>query len=116
MRIQNASIKLPWNYRELTVLRYWDVYTTKVTPAKVAEHLLKNEEPEIALRGLIEFLEGKKRESDETKASEAEGTEEVEGKGGNGTTEGEKGKHIIRILWCVASVMKVPNIKNKKAT
>nr|POE84639.1 protein hyper-sensitivity-related 4 [Quercus suber] len=74
------------------------IETTKVTPAEVAEHLLKNEEPEIALRGLIEFLEGKKREGDETKASEAEGTEEVEGKGGNGTTEGEKGKQIIRIL------------------
>ena len=72
------------------------IETTKA--AEVAEHLLKNEEPEIALRGLIEFLEGKKKESDETQASEAEGTEEVEGKGGNGTTEVEKGKHIKKLL------------------
>ena len=72
------------------------IETTKA--AEVAEHLLKNEEPEIALRGLIEFLEGKKKESDETQASEAEGTEEVEGKVGNGTTEVEKGKHIKKLL------------------
>jgi chaperone BCS1 len=79
------------------------IETTKVTPAEVAEQLLKHEEPEIALRGLIEFLERKKI-SDETEAREAElgapgveGTQEVEDKGGSETIEGEKSKEILRI-------------------
>lgn len=79
------------------------IETTKVTPAEVAEQLLKHEEPEIALRGLIEFLERKKI-SDETEAREAElgapgveGTQEVEDKGGSETMEGEKSKEILRI-------------------
>ncbi|XP_022896008.1 AAA-ATPase At3g50940-like [Olea europaea var. sylvestris] len=41
--------------------------TTKVTPAEVGEQLLKSDDPEVALRGLIEFLE-KKKESEEAKA------------------------------------------------
>jgi chaperone BCS1 len=75
--------------------------TAKVTPAEVGEQLLKNEEPDIALRGLIEFLERKKREGDETKASKeevvapaGEGTQEVEGKGGDETEEGQKSQEI----------------------
>ena len=42
----------------------------KVTPADVAEQLMRNEVPEIALRELIQFLEIKRRESDESKAKE----------------------------------------------
>ncbi|CAK9142545.1 unnamed protein product [Ilex paraguariensis] len=41
---------------------------TKVTPAEVGEQLLRNEEPEAALQGLIEFLHKKKRENDEMEA------------------------------------------------
>lgn len=72
--------------------------TAKVTPAEVGEQLLKNEEPDIALRGLIEFLERKKREGDETEASKEEvvapGGEEVEGKGGDEVMEGQKSQEI----------------------
>ncbi|XP_031270324.1 AAA-ATPase At3g50940-like [Pistacia vera] len=45
---------------------------TKVTPADIAEQLMKDEDAENVLRGLIEFLENKRRENDESKASEAE--------------------------------------------
>ncbi|EXC04417.1 putative mitochondrial chaperone bcs1 [Morus notabilis] len=41
--------------------------TTKVTPAEVGEQLLKIEEPEASLRGLIEFL--KKKKGNETQSS-----------------------------------------------
>jgi chaperone BCS1 len=75
--------------------------TAKVTPAEVGEQLLKNEEPDIALRGLIEFLERKKRESDETEASKeevvargVEGTQEVEDKGGDEIREDQKSQEI----------------------
>lgn len=55
------------------------IKTTEVTPADVGEQLLRNEVPEIALKGLIEFLETKKREDNERKAKEAEErTEEAE--------------------------------------
>ncbi|KAL2490681.1 cytochrome BC1 synthesis [Abeliophyllum distichum] len=37
--------------------------TNKVTPAEVGEQLLKSDDPEVALRGMIEFLE-KKKESE----------------------------------------------------
>ncbi|KAJ9128791.1 hypothetical protein P3X46_033671 [Hevea brasiliensis] len=46
--------------------------TTKVTPAEVAEELMKSEEPDIALRGLIVFLERKKIEDEERKKREEE--------------------------------------------
>ncbi|OAY37237.1 AAA-ATPase At3g50940 [Manihot esculenta] len=61
--------------------------TTKITPAEVGEQLMKSEEPENALRGLIGFLERKKiedeekkkRENDESKAaSEESGITEAE--------------------------------------
>ncbi|KAL5790962.1 hypothetical protein ACOSQ2_005850 [Xanthoceras sorbifolium] len=44
----------------------------KVTPAEVGEQLMRDEVPEIALSGLIEFLENKKTENDESKASGSE--------------------------------------------
>ncbi|KAL3515145.1 hypothetical protein ACH5RR_022047 [Cinchona calisaya] len=40
---------------------------TKVTPAEVGEQLLKNSEPDVALEGLIEFLE-EKRKNEEAEA------------------------------------------------
>lgn len=44
--------------------------TTNVTPAEVGEHFLKNEDPEIALRSLIELLveKGRNHESKAIKA------------------------------------------------
>ncbi|KAH9696269.1 protein HYPER-SENSITIVITY-RELATED 4 [Citrus sinensis] len=48
------------------------IETAKVTPADVAEQLLRNEEPELALSGLIEFLETKKRANDDSEAKAAE--------------------------------------------
>ncbi|XP_062076794.1 AAA-ATPase At3g50940-like [Humulus lupulus] len=46
------------------------IETTKVTPAEIGEELLKIEEPEASLRGLIEFLQMKKGKiSDESKKS-----------------------------------------------
>lgn len=40
------------------------IATIKVTPAEIGEQLLKNEEPEGALRDLLEFLARKKRETE----------------------------------------------------
>lgn len=44
---------------------------TRVTPAEVGEELMKHEVPQLALRGLIEFIK-KKETSEETKSSEGE--------------------------------------------
>ncbi|GFY80351.1 cytochrome BC1 synthesi [Actinidia rufa] len=43
------------------------IASTNVTPAEVAEQLLKNDEPDDALRGLIEFVSEKRKENEETK-------------------------------------------------
>ncbi|KAK3026993.1 hypothetical protein RJ639_041754, partial [Escallonia herrerae] len=56
---------------------------TMVTPADVAEQLLKSEDPEIALGGLIEFLHEKKREHEATEARKLE--EEQNGEEPNGS-------------------------------
>ena len=48
------------------------IETAKATPADVAEQLLRNEVPELALSGLIEFLETKKRANDDSEAEAAE--------------------------------------------
>lgn len=47
------------------------IQTTKVTPAEVGEQLMRHEDPELALRGLIEFIE-KRQTSDESKSREGE--------------------------------------------
>lgn len=44
------------------------IEATEVTPAEVAEELLKGSDPDIALQGLIEFLTLKKKEKEEAKA------------------------------------------------
>ena len=44
------------------------ISSTKVTPAEVAEQLLKNDDGDRALTELIEFLEAKKRENEESEA------------------------------------------------
>ncbi|KAL9414849.1 hypothetical protein AB3S75_043165 [Citrus x aurantiifolia] len=48
------------------------IVQTEVSPAEVAEQLMRNKAPEIALRGLLEFLKMKKRDNDEIDAKEAE--------------------------------------------
>ncbi|GFY80354.1 cytochrome BC1 synthesi [Actinidia rufa] len=42
---------------------------TEVTPAEVAEQLLKSDEPDDALCGLIKFISEKRKENEETKAN-----------------------------------------------
>lgn len=42
-----------------------------VTPAEVGEQLLRSEDVEIALNGLVEFLREKKREGDQVKAGKS---------------------------------------------
>ncbi|XP_059653789.1 AAA-ATPase At3g50940-like [Cornus florida] len=76
---------------------------SKVTPAEVGEQLMKIEEADIALRGLVEFLEEKKK-SEETKASEVESeasgakvVAEFEGKCGFEKEEGEKSQETHEI-------------------
>ncbi|XP_058213276.1 AAA-ATPase At3g50940-like isoform X3 [Rhododendron vialii] len=64
--------------------------TKKVSPAEVGEQLMKSEEAEVALRGLVEFLEAKKEieevkdgEVEEKESGSSEGVTQVEKKGGN---------------------------------
>ena len=56
------------------------IAAAKVTPADVAEQLTRNEAPEFALSGLIEFLESKKRANDASEAKEAERAAQAEQK------------------------------------
>ncbi|KAJ4822965.1 hypothetical protein Tsubulata_000328, partial [Turnera subulata] len=46
--------------------------TTEVTPAEVAEQLMRSDEPETVLDELIEFLVEKKKENEEAKAAKAQ--------------------------------------------
>lgn len=66
------------------------IETKKVSPAEVGEQLMKSEEAEVALRGLVEFLEAKKEieevkdgEVEEKESGSSEGVTQVEKKGGN---------------------------------
>ena len=40
-----------------------------VTPAEVAEQLLKDDDPNIVLNGLIDFLDTKRKDNEEAKAT-----------------------------------------------
>ncbi|KAL1810158.1 hypothetical protein DCAR_0729829 [Daucus carota subsp. sativus] len=44
------------------------IRTIEVTPAEVAEQLLKSDEPDVSLAGLISFLHAKRKENEEAKA------------------------------------------------
>ncbi|XP_024032922.1 AAA-ATPase At3g50940 [Morus notabilis] len=57
------------------------VQATEVTPAEIAEELLKSDDPDIALQGLIEFLKVKKLENEETKAKKEKEEAEAAKKG-----------------------------------
>lgn len=54
------------------------IKSTEVTPAEVAEELMRSEDADLALEGLVKLLEGKKREKEEKKEEVVE-EEEVEG-------------------------------------
>ncbi|KAK2990418.1 hypothetical protein RJ640_011166 [Escallonia rubra] len=54
------------------------IRTTEVTPAEVAEQLLKGDEPDATLRGLIDFLHVKRKENEEAKARKPVETESVD--------------------------------------
>ncbi|KAK6924408.1 AAA-type ATPase, N-terminal domain [Dillenia turbinata] len=51
-----------------------------VTPAEVAELLLKEDVPEVALKGMIEFLNLKLKENEEAKVKKAQEEEEAQAK------------------------------------
>ncbi|KAL3527136.1 hypothetical protein ACH5RR_011792 [Cinchona calisaya] len=52
------------------------IATTEVTPAEVAEQLLKNDEADVTLKGLVDFLHLKRKENDEAKAKKVDEVEE----------------------------------------
>ncbi|KAB5541460.1 hypothetical protein DKX38_014434 [Salix brachista] len=64
------------------------IETAKVTPAEVGEQLLKCEEPESVLTGLIEFLEGKKSERSKREDGNRDNNEEP------GAAEGELAQEL----------------------
>ncbi|KAJ4970208.1 hypothetical protein NE237_003307 [Protea cynaroides] len=55
-------------FREIEVL----IEKVEVTPATVAEELMRKGNPKVALEGLLDFLKNKKRESDEAKITETQ--------------------------------------------
>ncbi|XP_077244308.1 AAA-ATPase At3g50940-like [Tasmannia lanceolata] len=54
------------------------IQEVEITPAQIAEELMRNNDPEIVLQGLIEFLHSKKMEAQEPKV---DGETEVDGQG-----------------------------------
>ncbi|CAI9110828.1 OLC1v1010917C1 [Oldenlandia corymbosa var. corymbosa] len=48
------------------------IATTQVTPAEVAEQLLKTDAVDVTLQGLLDFLHVKRKENEETKAKQVE--------------------------------------------
>ncbi|XP_073272185.1 AAA-ATPase At3g50940-like [Primulina huaijiensis] len=76
---------------------------SKVTPAEVAEQLLKSDDPDRALQGLIEFLENKK-ESDKLKEENLEETKKKvvqiveEDEDGNEQLKNDEGQNGLKVL------------------
>ncbi|KAL7615053.1 hypothetical protein Lser_V15G07234 [Lactuca serriola] len=50
----------------------------KVTPAEIAEQLLKDDDPDVVFNGLIEFFDVKRKENEEVEAKEKKKKEEIE--------------------------------------
>ncbi|PWA44401.1 ATPase, AAA-type, core [Artemisia annua] len=70
------------NYHNLTQHNLFEeienwIRKVEITPAEVAEQLLKDDDPDIALRGLIEFFEVKKKENEEAKIKAQEEEERL---------------------------------------
>ncbi|KAK6922677.1 AAA-type ATPase, N-terminal domain, partial [Dillenia turbinata] len=74
-RDMNATLRSEVRCFELRLIP-----TAEVTPADVAEQLLKEEMPEVALKGLIEFLNLKLKENEEAKVKKAREEEEAKAK------------------------------------
>ncbi|KAL0365544.1 UNVERIFIED_CONTAM: protein HYPER-SENSITIVITY-RELATED 4 [Sesamum angustifolium] len=64
------TTRTDWTLRCFALDEWILLEETTVTPAEVGEQLLRNENVEVALGGLIQFLLEKKKESDEQKAKE----------------------------------------------
>ncbi|PWA87943.1 cytochrome BC1 synthesis [Artemisia annua] len=70
------------NYHNLTQHKLFEeienlIRKVEITPAEVAEQLLKDDDPDIALSGLIEFFEVKKKENEEAKIKAKEEEERL---------------------------------------
>ncbi|KAK9052536.1 hypothetical protein SSX86_029165 [Deinandra increscens subsp. villosa] len=63
-----------WRLREIKEL----IKCKKVTPAEVAEDLIKSEDVEVVLEGLVKFLKRKKMDDDDDETKDGEGNEEDE--------------------------------------
>lgn len=62
-----------WRFREIKEL----INDTNVTPAEVAEELMKSDNPEVVLEGLVKFLKRKKMEDGTMKDGTHDGEDEV---------------------------------------
>ena len=62
----------------------------EVTPAEVAEELMKSEDPDIALTGLVAFLQQKKKKKQQVKCTEEEKVNEQGKQSPEMEEEGEK--------------------------
>ena len=84
---------LAWNYLEIKDHPLFSkivegIEATEVTPADVAEQLMRNESVDIILEGLVEFLEAKKIKNEQEKAK----TEEADLENKKKTTKGKDSK------------------------
>ncbi|PON71469.1 Spastin [Parasponia andersonii] len=73
------------------------IKSTEVTPAEVAEELIKSDDPEAALKGLIEFLKVKEKENEEAKAKKENDAAEAnkgDKKGAEAKLGAEQGKSL----------------------
>lgn len=52
------------------------IRNAKTTPAEVAEQLLKNDDPDVSLQGLIDFIHKKIKENEEAEAEKAKAVAE----------------------------------------
>ena len=105
------------------------ISSTEVTPAEVAEELIKSDDPEVSLQGLIEFLKLKKKESEEAKVKkekEAADKKDVEPelKAEEGKSINDKAKvaeeliksdHLENALQGIVDLLKVGKKENGKA-
>ncbi|XP_030499647.2 AAA-ATPase At3g50940 [Cannabis sativa] len=64
--------------------------SAEVTPAEVAEELIKSDDPEVALKGLVGFLKVKKKESEEAKLKKEKDEEEKKGISGKKDSEAKE--------------------------
>ena len=62
-----------WRFREIKEM----INDTKVTPAEVAEELMKSDKPEVVLEGLVNFLKRKKMDEEIAKEETYEGEDDL---------------------------------------